>query len=71
MMELDTIMTTDLATIGVDDNLEMAGKIMRERRIRHLPVVDSEGGLVGLITTTNVLAATDSFLRDDESRLHP
>jgi CBS domain-containing protein len=34
-------------------------------------VVDSESQLVGLITTTNVLAATDSFLRDDESKMHP
>jgi CBS domain-containing membrane protein len=71
MMELETIMTTDLVTIGVDDTLESARKIMHDRRIRHLPVVDSEGQLVGLITTTNVLAATDSNMRDDESRIHP
>lgn len=71
MMELETIMTTDVVTIGVDDNLESARKIMHDRRIRHLPVVDSESQLVGLITTTNVLAATDSFLRDDESKMHP
>ena len=70
-MELETIMTTDVVTIGVDNNLESARKIMRDRRIRHLPVVDSESKLVGLITTTNVLAATDSFLRDDESKMHP
>ncbi len=70
-MELETIMTTDVVTIGVDDNLESARKIMHDRRIRHLPVVDSESQLVGLITTTNVLAATDSFLRDDESKMHP
>ena len=71
MMELETIMATDVVTIGVDDNLESARKIMHDRRIRHLPVVDSESKLVGLITTTNVLAATDSFLRDDESKMHP
>ena len=70
-MELETIMATDVVTIGVDDNLESARKIMHDRRIRHLPVVDSESQLVGLITTTNVLAATDSFLRDDESKMHP
>lgn len=70
-MELDTIMTTDLVTIGVDDNLDTARKIMHERRIRHLPVVDADSQLVGLITIANVLAATDSFLRDDESKLHP
>ena len=71
MLELDTIMTTDLVTIGVDDNLDTARKIMHERRIRHLPVVDADSQLVGLITIANVLAATDSFLRDDESKLHP
>ena len=71
MMALDSIMTTDVVTIGVDDNLELAREIMRDQRIRHLPVVDGENSLVGLITTTNVLAATDSFLRDDETKLHP
>ena len=71
MMALDSIMTTDVVTIGVDDNLELAREIMRDQRIRHLPVVDGANSLVGLITTTNVLAATDSFLRDDESKLHP
>ena len=71
MLELDTIMTTDLVTIGVDDNLDTARKIMHERRIRHLPVVKADSQLVGLITIADVLAATDSFLRDDESKLHP
>ena len=71
MLELETIMTTDLVTIGVDDNLDTARKLMFEKRIRHLPVVDAENKLVGLITITNVLAATDSFLRDEDSMLHP
>ena len=70
MLALDTIMTTELITIGVDDNLDSARKLMHDKRIRHLPVVDADDSLVGLITVTNVLAATDSFLRDDDSRLH-
>ncbi len=69
MFDLATIMATDLVTIGVNDNLDSAREIMRVRRIRHLPVVDSNDQLIGLITTTNVLAATDSFMRDDESRV--
>jgi CBS domain-containing protein len=32
--------------------------------------VNDEDELVGLITLTNVLAATDSFLRDWENRIH-
>ena len=71
MIEIDTIMSTDLVTITPDDNLDSARTLMHDRRIHHLPVVGVEGELVGLITLTNVLAATDSFLRDDDSRIHP
>ena len=71
MIEIDTIMSTDLVTVAPDDNLDTARTLMRERRIHHLPVVGGDGGLVGLITLTNILAASDSFLRDDDSRIHP
>ncbi len=71
MIEIDTIMSTDLVTVAPDDNLDTARRLMSDRRIHHLPVVDKDERLVGLITLTNVLAATDSFLRDDESRIHP
>lgn len=62
-------MTTDLITVGPDDNLETARTLMHDNKIHHLPVVEGDK-LVGLLTLTNVLAATDSFLRDEESRLH-
>jgi len=70
MMNLEMIMSTDLVTITPDENLAAARKLMHDKKIHHLPVVDSEENLVGLVTLTNVLAATDSFLRDDESRIH-
>jgi CBS domain-containing protein len=70
MMSLDTIMSTDLITISPDDTLATARELMHDKRIHHLPVVDSDKKLVGLVTLTNVLAATDSFLRDADSRLH-
>jgi CBS domain-containing protein len=42
---------------------------MHDHRIHHLPVMDGEK-LTGLVSLTNVLAATDSFLRDDGTRIH-
>ena len=69
-MTLEMIMSTDLVTISPDDNLETARTIMHDKRIHHLPVVDDDSNLVGLITLTNVLAATDSILRDSENRIH-
>ena len=70
MMSLEMIMSTDLITISPDDNLESARTLMHDKRIHHLPVVDDDSNLVGLITLTNVLAATDSILRDAENRIH-
>jgi len=71
MIELDTIMSTDLETVRPEENLEAARRLMHRRRIRHLPVVDDQHRLVGLLTQTDVLAATDSYLRDEDSKLHP
>lgn len=68
MMNLDTIMSTDLVTISPEANLAEARDIMQEKRIHHLPVVDDAGKLVGLITLTDLLAATDSSLRGVDQR---
>ena len=70
MMTLDTIMSTDLITITPEQNLAAARELMHDRKIHHLPVVNDDQELVGLVTLTNVLAATDSFLRADDSRIH-
>ncbi len=69
MMNLDMIISTNLVTILPTDSLATARKLMHDNKIHHLPVcVDKE--LVGLVTLSNVLAATDSILRDADSRLH-
>ena len=70
MMNIDTIMTTDLVTIPPTESLETARTLMHDKRIHHLPVVDEDQKLVGLVTLTNVLAATDSILRDPDNRMH-
>ncbi len=46
-------MTTAPATVGSDQTLDQASRLMRERDIRHLPVVD-DGKLVGLISERDV-----------------
>lgn len=70
MMNIDTIMTTDLITIPPTESLETARFLMHDNQIHHLPVVDDDNTLVGLVTLSNVLAATDSILRDPDNRLH-
>jgi CBS domain-containing protein len=70
MMSIDTIMTTDVITIPPTESLETARTLMHDNHIHHLPVVDPDNNLVGLVTLTNILAATDSILRDPDNRMH-
>lgn len=69
MFSIEAIMSTNLITLSPSATLAEARTLMHENRIHHLPVLDGDT-LVGLISLTNVLAATDSFLRDDGSRIH-
>lgn len=44
------IMTTEVLCCTPQTSLEEAGNVMKERRVRHLPVADGDGRLLGLIS---------------------
>jgi CBS domain-containing protein len=44
------VMTTEVVCCSLDTSIEHARLMMRDRRIRHLPVVDGDGQLLGLIS---------------------
>ncbi len=69
MFSIDAIMSTNLVTVPPSATLAEARTLMQEHRIHHVPVLDGDS-LVGLITLTNVLQATDSSLRDQDNRIH-
>ena len=52
--QLDLLMQTDLYTIREDDLLQVAVNIMEWFRIRHLPVENEAGEVVGIITSRNL-----------------
>ncbi len=54
---LSTIMTTELITIGPEENLAKAHELLTTRRFHHLPVLDGKK-LVGLITTYDLFKLT-------------
>jgi predicted transcriptional regulator len=55
-MKVRELMTTDVATIGRNDELTIADDIMKMKRLRHLPVVE-EGRLVGMLTQRDLFHA--------------
>jgi len=57
-------MSGEPITIEPETTLRDAAKLMLERKIGCLPVVEPDGTLLGLVTETDMLAA--AFLADDE-----
>jgi len=51
------IMTSVVEVLSVGDTVDLAARLMDLGRIRHLPVVDGEQRLVGLITHRKILSA--------------
>ncbi len=62
MLTVAEIMTREPYTLGPDDNLADARKLMAEHHIRHIPIVAGDGSVVGLVSQRDVLAAEDSTL---------
>jgi CBS domain-containing protein len=50
---IEKIMTKNLFTVNVDSNFQEAKSIIVSAKIRHLPVIDANAKLVGLISVRN------------------
>ncbi len=73
-VKVEALMSRNVITIMHDSPLRDAAKVFAERKIRALPVVDNEGRIVGLITTSeiarafyegNINAKVGSYMRRD------
>ena len=54
-MLLREIMTKDVVTVTPDMPLREVGKLLKDKRISGIPVVDEKGMPVGVITVTDIL----------------
>jgi CBS domain-containing protein len=52
---VEQFMATDLYTVRPDDVLNLAANVMECRHVRHVPVEDDSGSLVGLISHRDIL----------------
>ena len=44
------LMSTEMLTLERNDTLTIADDLMKQKRVRHLPVVDEYGDLCGIVT---------------------
>ena len=47
---VEDIMSTDVFTLGRNDKLSVADDLMKQQRIRHIPVLNADGDLCGILT---------------------
>ncbi len=59
-------MNTDLVTIGPEATLDQARLLMQEKNIRHLPVIDENEKLLGIVSDRDMRSAQPSSLLGPE-----
>lgn len=57
-------MNTEYHPVKAEDSLMEAATLMSEFNVRHLPVVDNQGILIGYITRTDIKKAIEKILTD-------
>ncbi len=61
-----SLMSEDLFTVRAEDPAELVTRLMRWQNVRHVPVEDESGRLVGIVSVHSLL-----FLHDEEGRFRP
>ncbi|KAF0994113.1 acetoin utilization AcuB family protein [Geobacillus sp. TFV-3] len=62
-MLVEQVMKSPVVTLRPTNTIAEALQLLRQHRIRHLPVVDEEGRLVGLVTNQDLREASPSIFR--------
>ncbi len=67
-MFIDKSMTRNVVTVGPEDNILDAREKMTKHRVRHLPVVEEDMILVGIVSDRDIRSAMPSTLLEGEAR---
>jgi CBS domain-containing protein len=56
-MRVSDLMTTDVITARIDDTMDLADIDMKLARIRHIPVIDGDNQVIGVVSDRDILRA--------------
>ena len=68
-MIVEEIMQTNVHTLAPTDTVGDAVRLMREKKVRHLPIINTDSEVVGIVTGHDLKNALPSCLRE-ESKSH-
>ena len=63
-LEVGEVMSGELVTVREEDSITEVLRIMRERGVRRVPVLATDGALVGIVSIDDVLDIVAEQLRD-------
>lgn len=66
-MIIEEIMKSNVETLRPDDSIETAIRLMREKKIKHIPIVDDEMKVLGIISDRDVKDAAPSILNEQSA----
>jgi CBS domain-containing protein len=64
---VDEVMTRDVVTVMPDSSLYEVARLMAARWIRHVPVVDDEGGILGMVSQRDLVGVLAAFDNDPDA----
>jgi CBS domain-containing protein len=68
--DVASAMSSEVFTCRVGDSIDSLMSLMTEHRIRHLPVVDADGGVAGMISIGDVVKFRLGELERENDQLH-
>jgi CBS domain-containing protein len=66
---VSSAMSNDVVTCRLEDTVDELMALMTSRRVRHLPVVDDDGGLAGIISIGDVVKVRLGELENENQAL--
>lgn len=63
------IMTRDVITLNLNDNMELAEKLFETKHIRHIPIVNGKK-VVGMLSNTDLMRISFSDLDEEENEIN-
>jgi acetoin utilization protein AcuB len=65
-MIVEEVMNKSVISLQATDTIEVAIKLMKAKKFRHLPIVDTDNHLIGLVTASRLREASPSVFHIDE-----
>jgi len=65
-MLIEEIMITDVLTLSPENTVKDALDAMRDKKIRHLPILSEDGTVVGIVTDRNLKEVVPSYISESK-----